>query len=543
MSQSDENNSGNDAVSTPTVDDRSRNLLGDFTPSPTKVPMSLQKDMRGKMKLTTSHTTHSSSASKVLATQYTSESFQKTFKEFGHLIDQRRLELSEMKRSNQLRVSNQYRSASSTPSSDAIVGQNLPSASGTPIIEQRHRLLTPGSSGSNDGASTRILSRRLILGQQQSPTEVEGEGSPTGAEFSDKGQMQEQVQPPTVDSSLVEEMEQQLRGEKQRSMELNRKIEDLHALEEVQRNKAHGLAQDKDRLEAVRGDLEERVDSLERDKQTQHTLLDQRLQRIRELEKEHEQLSSSVQEWRSKFAESEDERASLQSEWSSQRSKVSDNEKQLSIANDKLKKANAELKASSEKQITERGHALMAKQKEFEEMSRDNEALRKEKEALGQQAAVAVTNKDKAEKKRQEVTGKLQSLEKQFDEMEKANKKLMEDAKRHTQQLQKAEEAATKSAVLMEEANSKCKVLNDKQQEVEARCVGLQKAVEAKEQARVALEGQLVQCVKTEKWQRTKHRTKVVLMLMGIWFLLLAVIYEHVVDFHPNTVSPYRITS
>lgn len=532
MSQSDENNSGNDSVSTPSADGRTRTLLGDFTPSPTKVPMSLQKDMRGKMKLsTTTHSTHSSSASKVLATQYTSESFQKTFKEFGNLIDQRRLELSEMKRSNQLRVSNQFRSTTSTPSSDAM--------SGTPILEQRHRVLTPGSIGSTDGASTRILSRRLILGQQQSSTDVEGERSPTGVGLSDK----ELVQAPAVNTSLVEEMEQQLRGEKQRSVELNKKIEDLHALEEVQRSKAHGLAQDKDRLEALRGDLEEKVDSLERDKQTQLTLLDQRLQRIRELENEHAQLSGSVQEWRSKFAESEDERSNLQSEWSNQRSKVSDKEKQLSAANEKLKKANAELKVSTEKEVKERGVALAAKQKEFEEMSKDNEALRKEKEALEQHTAAAVASKDKAEKKRQEVTGALQSLEKQFREMERANMKLMEDANHHTQQLKKAQDAASKSAALMDEANAKCKVLNDKHQEVEARCVGLQKAAEAKEQTCVALEGQLVECATKEKKQRTANRTKVLLMLLGIWFLMLAVIYEHIVDFHPNTVSPYRITS
>jgi hypothetical protein len=33
------------------------------------------------------------------------------------------------------------------------------------------------------------------------------------------------------------------------------------------------------------------------------------------------------------------------------------------------------------------------------------------------------------------------------------------------------------------------------------------------------------------------------MLLLGILFLMLAVIYEHIVDFQPNTLSPYRITS
>lgn len=36
---------------------------------------------------------------------------------------------------------------------------------------------------------------------------------------------------------------------------------------------------------------------------------------------------------------------------------------------------------------------------------------------------------------------------------------------------------------------------------------------------------------------------QVMLLLLGVLGLLLAAIYEHVVDFQPNTLSPYRITS
>lgn len=36
---------------------------------------------------------------------------------------------------------------------------------------------------------------------------------------------------------------------------------------------------------------------------------------------------------------------------------------------------------------------------------------------------------------------------------------------------------------------------------------------------------------------------QVVALLLGIWVLALAVIYEHIVDFQPTTLSPYRITS
>lgn len=57
--------------------------------------------------------------------------------------------------------------------------------------------------------------------------------------------------------------------------------------------------------------------------------------------------------------------------------------------------------------------------------------------------------------------------------------------------------------------NVENKKLKDKNQEVEAKCVGLQKAAEAKEQARVELEGQLVQLTKAEKSQRTAYRVKV----------------------------------
>ena len=57
--------------------------------------------------------------------------------------------------------------------------------------------------------------------------------------------------------------------------------------------------------------------------------------------------------------------------------------------------------------------------------------------------------------------------------------------------------------------NVENKKLKDKNQEVEAKCVGLQKAAEAKEQARVELEGQLVQLTKAEKSQRTTYRVKV----------------------------------
>lgn len=75
----------------------------------------------------------------------------------------------------------------------------------------------------------------------------------------------------------------------------------------------------------------------------------------------------------------------------------------------------------------------------------------------------------------------------------------------------------------MDEANAKCKVLNDKHQEVEARCVGLQKAAEAKEQTCVALEGQLVECAKVEKMQRTTHRTKVATCVVVVWLAVVAV--------------------
>jgi hypothetical protein len=54
---------------------------------------------------------------------------------------------------------------------------------------------------------------------------------------------------------------------------------------------------------------------------------------------------------------------------------------------------------------------------------------------------------------------------------------------------QKAEHEAAKWQSQVDQVNVENKKLKDKNQEVEAKCVGLQKAAEAKEQARVELEG------------------------------------------------------
>jgi hypothetical protein len=123
----------------------------------------------GTMTMTHSHSvvTHASSASKVLSTPYTPESFQKTFNEFDHLIQQRRAELSEMKRYHQLRLNNK--------------------------------------------------------------------------------QQDDQESPPAPAPSVIMGMEVQLREEISRTQKLNEKIEELHQLEEVQRNKAHMLAMEKDK--------------------------------------------------------------------------------------------------------------------------------------------------------------------------------------------------------------------------------------------------------------------------------------------------------
>jgi hypothetical protein len=247
-------------------------LLGDFTPSPAKakgagqakVPMSLQKDMRSAATSSLSHSshshshsvvTHASSASKVLSTPYTSESFQKTFKEFGHLIEQRRAELSEMKRSNQLRLSNQHRqSMSDTPGSHDMLRDH----GSTPITVESPQMTSPRSTpGSQEDGGTRVLARKLILGQQRSPLQETGVGESDHASSlnllqdmsaeQQHHQQDDQESPTAPAPSVIMGMEVQLREEISRTQKLNEKIEELHQLEEVQRNKAHMLAMEKDK--------------------------------------------------------------------------------------------------------------------------------------------------------------------------------------------------------------------------------------------------------------------------------------------------------
>ena len=288
------------------------NLMGgdrDYTPSPQqhKVPMSLQKDMRGSHHTTTMTTTNtsnmttfSSSASKAMSSsKYTSESFQKTFSEFGQIISQRRAELSEMKKANQFRMSNQLRHDLSTPSSDmkSLQGADFsssPSASSagranplddrhssqngsTPLAEQQQqaeqsakRLLSPGAT--SGGAGSRLLARKLILSHQKdndtdknpssSPPSTEGDhdSTPTSSTSTSASSnllddiaaeqpaaSSSSLPPSPSSSSVFQEMAEQLQGEKQRTAELHDKINELHELEEVQRTRALGLAQDKDK--------------------------------------------------------------------------------------------------------------------------------------------------------------------------------------------------------------------------------------------------------------------------------------------------------
>jgi hypothetical protein len=295
MSLTDENSSGNDPVGTPTPDDRLRGLVGDFTPSPSKVPMSLQKDMRGGTQTTTTTTTHSnittfsSSASKALsASKYTSESFQKTFSEFGQIISQRRAELSEMKRANQFRMSNQLRHDLSSPSSDiksvssaqystshssshSDLAESSSQNGDTPIAHQNNsatpRRLSPGStSEGSGGAGHRQLARKLILSnQKEALPEDRSHGPPSSPSSSNlmdhmaaeqQQQQQEDSEQQQAPPSVLQEMAEQLQGEQERTRELDLKIHELHALEEGQRARALGLAQDKDRcVHSVHGCL------------------------------------------------------------------------------------------------------------------------------------------------------------------------------------------------------------------------------------------------------------------------------------------------
>jgi hypothetical protein len=136
----------------------------------------------------------------------------------------------------------------------------------------------------------------------------------------------------------------------------------------------------------------------------------------------------------------------------------------------------------------------------------------------------------------------------------------------------------------VEETLAICKSLNEQKAEIEAKCEALQLSLVAKEQAYGAQQVQLQEKVDSQKSQSVSHRAKVidllchnklnfhlhycclsslfglflcvrnlllcclltmqvVFLLFGIWIMMIAVIYEHIVDFHPNTISPYRITS
>jgi hypothetical protein len=281
--------SGDDLTHTPSNhEERLRSLMGEVTPSPkNKVPMSLQKDMRGTNQESTV-TTFSSSASKLASSGYSSESFQKTFSEFGQIISQRRAELSEMKRANQFRMANQLKHDLSTPLSDSkSVSDGLSSSKSgysqhsvetqsdqidTPILHDKHKMMTPGSASSSRSASHHDsdtdtsgieggsrLARRLILSHQKTVTysEESSTSSSHGSSLTldiaaEQPQSDQQTGSPTgrrgsTSPSVINAMAEQLKGEQERTRELNIKINDLHALEESQRTRALGLAQEKDK--------------------------------------------------------------------------------------------------------------------------------------------------------------------------------------------------------------------------------------------------------------------------------------------------------
>ena len=249
--------------------ERLQYLIGDFTPSPTtKIPLSLQETLSYsepiKSKITTNTTTTTTTTTNnnnknkrmdkntLTTTKYTSESFQKTFHEFGQIINQRRAELSEMKRANQFRMSNQLKHNLSTPTtSDKGYSNGLETNmstsvdvmnGNTPLIQKTSPLDTPVSSVSTTGGGgSRLLARKLILSHQKdvSPDD-QHDDKLLSSNLNDDMAAEKH-------KSIVNEMAAQLKGEKERSEVLHKKINELHTLEEVQRTRAHGLAQEKDK--------------------------------------------------------------------------------------------------------------------------------------------------------------------------------------------------------------------------------------------------------------------------------------------------------
>lgn len=264
MSLMTERRSENVPVGTPSPD--RVNAPVDVTPTHSNIPMSLQKDMRRESYSTTNtFSTHSSSASKVLSSsKYTSESFQKTFSEFGQIISQRRAELSEMKRANQFRMSSQlrhnmsppdYTQSTPTPSealenANHLTGDATPTT--TPATHSQHN-----HSATHTPGSSRLLARKLILSQQKhsdSPSvtsemreESEEASSNLLNDISAEHRKPHAQGEGQGSGSVFEEMTEKLHGEKARTAELALKIEELHSLEEAQREKALALAQERDK--------------------------------------------------------------------------------------------------------------------------------------------------------------------------------------------------------------------------------------------------------------------------------------------------------
>lgn len=518
-----------------------------------KAPMSLQQPNKQSFHDTHPSSTFSSSASKLASSGYSSESFQKTFSEFGQIINQRRAELSEMKRANQFRMAHQLKHDLSTPSSasksDHQLDHSKQSENGMErVVEDGHdtpeqHVLTPSliaDSGSR-------LARKLLLSHHKETIktshsvndDIESEKVQFDKQIDNQNDGKKSHWSPTA----VKELANQLEGEKERSRELNEKIEELHKLEETQRVKALGLAQEKDKLEAARAELLEQNASLELEEKKLHSLLESRLNRIKELEKQLDELNDSTKDWKEQYAMSEVQKSSIQKEFAAFRLKSEEKEKSLMLTKKELEDQLSRQVSSVQKKLHEREEIISTKQREFEEMSKDNEALRVEMASMQQKYDAVIDKNGQLESQQKSHSEYITSLERQFGEMESANKKLMEENLAINKKLQLASKELEDQKDASNAAVSQYEELNKKYVDCESKCSSLSSTLTKTEKQYASIQLELVVKKNQEKTVNIKHKTKVMVLLFAIFFLMGSVIYEHIVDFHPNTISPYRITS
>ena len=186
-----------------------------------------------------------------------------TIAEYGDMISQRRTEIAELQRANQLRLTN-----SAYPRSEASVNSDTKAQ----LSEMRSVAITEGVSLASvmadefcDGTPADVIesqqqdiaARKLDFVEPSQTQPSGGDVTPHSAPDSSTVGLQSSAAWSRL--SVRDELLTQLNGEKLRVTELTAKINEMYRMEEEQRTKARELANENDRLEGVVDDLKEQL--------------------------------------------------------------------------------------------------------------------------------------------------------------------------------------------------------------------------------------------------------------------------------------------